>query len=148
MSDAALPRVPPWASLGRGRALLAGIWFFAAAGSAAMAAYLWWGNWIGPEGWTMLMSELSQTYLVYLTSIAVVTFSARGPAGRGPVRRSALVIAGGFSAGFNLLVVSALASIALDVRNVEDVVPFIEFLSAFVSPVVAPAIAYFFAGAR
>ena len=146
MSSALPAPASPWASLGRGRALLAGIWFVAAAGSAALAAHLWWGNWIGPEGWTMLMSELSQTYLVYLTSIAVVTFSARGAAGRGPVRRSAFVIACGVSVGFNLLVVGALASIALDVRNVEEVVPFIEFVSAFVSPIVAPAIAYFFAG--
>lgn len=92
----------------------------------------------------MLAAELSQTYLVYLTTIIAFTFSNRRLTGNSS-RRSALWVASGLSAGFNLLILGSIVSIALAIQNVEDAVPFVELVSAYGSPVVAPAIAFFFA---
>jgi hypothetical protein len=129
----------------RSRRVLTVMWFGSAAACFAAALYLWLGNWIGFEGFRMLCAELSQIYLVYVMTIVAFTFSPRRPGGSAPVRLSALLVACALSAGFNLLLLGAVVTIAFDVQNVEEAVPFIELVAVSVSPVIAPALAYFFA---
>jgi hypothetical protein len=147
MSDAGAPPGASWTAVRPVPSVLAGAWYAAAGACAALALYLWAGNWIGVEGFTLLLGELSQAYLPYLALVTWFAFGAGGAASR-PLRRASFLAAGALWAGFTLLVPGAVLSIALDVRNVEEVARFIELVSSFVSPFIASALVVVLARAQ
>ncbi len=128
------------------RLLVASIWLVSLFTCGACGLFLLWDERISLEGFKALLTQVSQTYAVYVGSTVAFVYTGQSAAGSSaPGNRFGLLLASGVSLGFNLAVVGAVTGVAAGAAKLQDAITLIAFVSQYVSWLVAPVIGYYFA---
>lgn len=129
------------------RGVIGTLWGGAFVVCLGMTFSLFFAGWIEEDNLRKLVSQLSESYSVYLTSIAAFYYGRKHAARRGPATPTdpaAFTIALLATLLYNAAIVTMLARVVLLVAAVEPTMALIGYVSSTLSWVVAPAVAYFF----
>ncbi len=129
------------------RGVIGTLWGGAFVGCLGMSFSLFFAGWIEEDNLRKLVSQLSESYSVYLTSIAAFYYGRKQAARHGqatPTDPAAFTIALLATLLYNAAIMAMLARVVLLMAVVEPTITLIGYVSSTLSWVVAPAVAYFF----
>jgi len=130
----------------RASLVIASCWLISFFVCSVLGMFLLWDERISSEGFEALLTQLSQTYAVYVGATVTFVYTGRGVAGpRAPGNRLGVFLAIGVSLAFNAALVGTVTGVAVGAAKLQDALAQIAFLGQYLSWLVAPVLGYYFA---